>query len=862
MKIHGMPKALRIVLCGAVCMALTINMERTNVCAVESTKDSQVRSVQISDAIIENGTLIIGTHLIHIDGLTDELYEIAMESAGEYDQTKLYYKSELANGRWYEITNAVSIADISTSGTVVDTAEIEEMGFTHMTDQYGITRDLRIARIVNLFDIRPVYDLEAMKELEPVRLQYQKLREKDTKTPSDKTYQEMLYCFFEELPKTAALSNDTTNACDRELAGLQSYKEDLIARKKSDSWVEITDRVMGQVDAQRRCESLNLLLGQLEILLQYTYGEAHDHSALLDERVLFEITEDNPAGFIVNADVTEAVGQSIANVQEGLAKYGAKRLTQGTTVASQKVYQYSNDLISTADAGDRTGSDTATQRLLNIDNILSDKMVNQEGERSLLESELAAAALENYMEKLRGGVNAQYQKAAAEGASLASRAGILTQQKADTDAARQEYQTLLEGLMKRMPSAQAKEYVSQRIDYVPKLRAAVPDDDVRTYHLETVESHLKWLQKMLAQVMEADNDTSESQALKQALDDLEKQRQSALDGNDLAKERRLAAEMEAVQNDLDSMNADFLAVLSSDNASESDKAKALANLSDKSTAKALSDLADTVCAQLRESTGGIGNVGENGGVGEGAGTEQDKNTGSAGMDNEAAVRSMENTLDAFSTLAQLEPDAAGQALDEINDALENASGITQARKEELNGKLGDISREIHDAVKKQNSPQSTDELLTLIEEQLASMSGGACDKNKAGILIALSMYAQESGSRNAKLLAASLANQYASEQNEYLFPKYDRHAQEYVSLKAVSAVLQYRYIFDDAESSITLSKAKTYHVFDTCYISPKESKECFDVSARYIASCSWAALKTADMIPEIERVYQLLMGGA
>lgn len=232
------------------------------------------------------------------------------------------------------------------------------------------------------------------------------------------------------------------------------------------------------------------------------------------------------------------------------------------------------------------------------------------------------------------------------------------------------------------------------------------------------------------------------------------------------------------------------------------------------------------------------------------------------MDNEAAVRSMENTLDAFSTLAQLEPDAAGQALDEINDALENASGVTQARKDELNGKLGDISREIHDAVKKQNSPQSTDELLTLIEEQLASMSGGACDKNKAGILIALSMYAQESGSRNAKLLAASLANQYASEQNEYLFPKYDGHTQEYVSLKAVSAVLQYRYIFDDAESSITLSKAKTYHVFDTCYISPKESKECFDVSARYIASCSWAALKTADMIPEIERVYQLLMGGA
>lgn len=45
---------------------------------------------------VEDATLFIGTYLIHVRGLTDELYEKAQESASDSNQMNVYYKSELA----------------------------------------------------------------------------------------------------------------------------------------------------------------------------------------------------------------------------------------------------------------------------------------------------------------------------------------------------------------------------------------------------------------------------------------------------------------------------------------------------------------------------------------------------------------------------------------------------------------------------------------------------------------------------------------------------------------------------------------------------------------------------------------------
>ncbi|MEG1108807.1 MAG: hypothetical protein RSE97_08075, partial [Oscillospiraceae bacterium] len=65
-------------------------------------------AVHINPDEIENSTLVIGAHLIHLSALSDPIYKIASDSAGESGQDQMFYKSELADGTWFNIDSAAS----------------------------------------------------------------------------------------------------------------------------------------------------------------------------------------------------------------------------------------------------------------------------------------------------------------------------------------------------------------------------------------------------------------------------------------------------------------------------------------------------------------------------------------------------------------------------------------------------------------------------------------------------------------------------------------------------------------------------------------------------------------------------------
>jgi hypothetical protein len=50
---------------------------------------SEDDAVHITPSKIENGTLIIGTHLIYIGALTNEIYEMAYQTVGESSQDRI-----------------------------------------------------------------------------------------------------------------------------------------------------------------------------------------------------------------------------------------------------------------------------------------------------------------------------------------------------------------------------------------------------------------------------------------------------------------------------------------------------------------------------------------------------------------------------------------------------------------------------------------------------------------------------------------------------------------------------------------------------------------------------------------------------
>ena len=83
---------------------------------------------------IEDSTLLIGTYLIHLQALTDELYEKALESASDSNQMNVYYKSELASGTWMDITDAVGLSDLSGQGRVAQAEEMADLWVTCCTE--------------------------------------------------------------------------------------------------------------------------------------------------------------------------------------------------------------------------------------------------------------------------------------------------------------------------------------------------------------------------------------------------------------------------------------------------------------------------------------------------------------------------------------------------------------------------------------------------------------------------------------------------------------------------------------------------------------------------------------------------------
>ena len=135
------------------------------------------RAVHIRADDIEDSVLVIGTHLIHMGALTDQLYETAVTSAGESAQGNIYYKSEFSGHSWYLLDGTEALSDIKKDEKAVDKSVIESLYMTHYTKADGITYDLRTGEAVSIFDITDPYDFREIPELRVLADRYSNLLE-------------------------------------------------------------------------------------------------------------------------------------------------------------------------------------------------------------------------------------------------------------------------------------------------------------------------------------------------------------------------------------------------------------------------------------------------------------------------------------------------------------------------------------------------------------------------------------------------------------------------------------------------------------------------------------------------------------
>ena len=850
---HKLNKKFRLFCLMAAILTLVVGSMVVRA-ALESDKDTSVRSVQMQDSQIENATLVIGSHLIHISALTDELYQTALESANEFNQPQMYYKSELAGGAWFEISDATSIADITTSGSPVSRSVIESLPFTHKTGSDGITIDLRTGKAVSVFDISNPYDLRTMEELEPLRIQYQILQEKTDKNESDNIYLRMVGALFDK-----DIQSDVTRDCDTSLQALETYKNGLTPREKPSQWTEKTEEIETSVDAQRRVESLTKLEGYLDELENDASGMGASN-----QKPSSDDEESVPPDFIINSEIVSAVGDCIKNVQESISSYQAKTMSDsGDTVSASAEYRYSQELISKARGADTQGCDDIMEMLCNLQNILDGVIAQQDSELNTLTSDLVSAAFGKYTSDLRAGISQDYQTAASEGASQAVLQKYLSEQKTAANADRLEYQTMLEAQFARMENQAAQAYTLKLIDGVPQLEKSVIEDAAAPYLKDTVADHLIWLRKSYADLVKNASDATDMAKLEKEKEDLEKQRQDALDNNDLAGANKLTAQMEAKQKDIDGLAESLNAVLNSPNSSEADKAKAAASMGDKNAAALLASMADDLTSAIRSA------------------------------DEETDSSDMENQMAALAAAAALDPEAAQAALDQVQDALDNAAGLDA----DAAGALADGLSDARDTAAAASATAgkgslTSDALLSLLNDILDGLFGsggfdGASAKQQASAMIALEWYGEEKNNKDALSLAASLAKQAAQANNSYIYEKYKGKEEAYLSLQALGKVLEYRYIFDDAHDTVTLQKAKEYYLFTlakrqyevaggtkknlsappelmrTLYLKSADGKSIFDTKAEYFEKAIYAAVGTPEVETLAEEIYtQLQEGGA
>ena len=387
----------------------------------ENTEDNTTVSemdeyVYLKNEEIPSSSIIIGSYVIHLKGLTDAVYSQAEETMNTYNQFNKYYKSELAGGKWFDISSATSLSAITDAGTAVDVKEIESLKITHMVSETGEVTDLRTGYSVSVFDLKAPYSLMDMEELEPLNQQYELLRDKESKTDSDKVVMFMLEEFY-----TKDIQTYDTNKYDDIVSGLEKYRNDLMERSMPLTWVDEVQKVMKHVDAMRRVEAFENLTDNLNDLLDRIAGQGGKTYYFSDEntttayipwislgtsneelREAFLHKEDSAnardyyinlylkgvnsgseverkrykntgiVGYVydlamvtvqipkyvdeyyVNTDMSQAIGEAISKVEESVAKYQAMILNEGDTATSKARFQYSNDLMDSITLTTRT----------------------------------------------------------------------------------------------------------------------------------------------------------------------------------------------------------------------------------------------------------------------------------------------------------------------------------------------------------------------------------------------------------------------------------------------------------------------------------------------------------------------------
>lgn len=771
----------------------------------------ETSAVHINAEEIEDSTLAIGTHLVHLSAITDSIYEVAQSSAEESGQTQIYYKSELGGGVWFNITTAKSLADITTQGTPMKNEEIEELFFTHHTKSDKITYDLRTGEAVNIFDIRDPYDLETLDEMLPLKIYYDEVIELEEENEVTRRI-DVVWETDVSNPPEGADGLKSKDEYEREMASLQKYLQVLSGNNAEAAEIGKVNTVMEAVDASRRYLVFANLKKALEEYLDElgAGGVTGDPAGEDEEDEDTQVTDED-----MDLELVSAITESLGNVRNAMITCEGEMLAEGVSIMSKAVYRYSVALIDHAAAGNHMSCDQDVEKLLHLDHIQNDVISKKGAELRLLEDELIPTATEEYLKSLGQGESLEYMVAKRDNRGQALLNRFINEHDGLINTLRGELEFLLEAKCKRIGNESAKAFFEERLELTKSSFAAViRGDDFRNICLESVDDHITYLTNQLRE-LELALGGNEMDKLIAEKEDVQTERLSALDKNDLVTAKKLEKKIEELEEKIRGLEDEVAAQIAAlqdliNSLEEGDPEKSAAQADLKNIQNSLSDGSlGAMVAQLKESA--LSNIK--------SGTSEDA---------EADVNALAGLLPASPPLVlpalqevynalQLN-DGSQELIETVEQAiLENPTVLRdELSTETIRGIVDDLLRENEAATPDDGSGNGTG--ITTGANGMGELLGvgGISFRNAryaASAIIALHLYYEETGNYAAQQIMASLAQEQVSLGNPMIYDRINDTTGEYIPLTCVQVLTGRRFVWNRNSSLGVLAQGADYYGF-------------------------------------------------
>ena len=775
---------------------------------------------------VENGTLFVGTYLIHMTAMTDELYEKAQESAEDSGQYNIYYKSELANGEWFDISSAEGLADITDAAEPVGTAELDDLWVTFYVGADGIAHSAKNSESVCIFDQPSPYDLYRLPELEALRNQYDNTYTSETEG-ADRYFYDQLKDFF-----GLNLRNAVTDECDRQINLLQGVYNGLQQQEKSEQ-AEILYTLMGKIDAKRRAEVFYQLmeaedsrLNQLQSLLG---GSAYHKENYNDEQ------------FVASADLSDAVGTAMESCESSYITHSGNQIANDGTVLGETEYTLCMSILEKA-AGGNTDLEEELLKLKNLYSIKDSMIKDKDKELTLLEQELIPKAEERLKSAFSSGAGQEYNAAVSQGKSKEACDKLLELQKTEQDKISNEYRFLLEAKTERMDSQEAVDYLFSKIEEIGNCYSNISDDAYAENAQLGVDACLLELQQLAQGVIDGDSSMrSTLSGLENDKENTQTLRDAALDKNDLGLAKKYDAMLDAIDVEIAAEEQRLAAQLNSSSAV--DRAKAMTQLGDKTRTANAAKIQNNAKKKLAE--------GDMSGIVEAA-------DALAALGEEDALKDL---------MSSIGTDASDDVRNALSSALQQVQGSGNSTE---SGNAAD------------GFGLTGDELLALLESALGDSFDNMNDKDQAAVLGALGLFGAEGSSEAGTLAVDCMRNG-----NKNLFVRYSGSgAEKYISAQTIGRVTDFRYIYSASRRDAVLSgSGKTYRYSvgssevrltdgtieqmssetvlqgNVAYIPEEAGSKYFGCSVIYIEGTEYAVCVTEGMEATVEQLLEKLKGG-